>query len=239
MNFIGFPNVEQCHKDSLLRDSLIKESPLNMYAYVLETFKKFSGQNAIPRVVCGIRTQEYLQFSCRPGHEVGDADSIPTIGKQFDKAGFYVEVHNSDMDRRTYTVGMLICWDPKVIFNASVQEFLSEPSIQSIYSNVMCYVNAEKNLPAVAKEQKQEILLFGCYTRDWVAIPIVSKDMYKHAQEVGRALRRYPMYVGLRKDNRRLDTWSMIVCWDEQIVQDMGPCSADLEFEGQVPKEWV
>lgn len=239
MNFVGFPNVEQCHSASLLKQQMLRETPLRLYTDVIETFKRFEGQNAIPRVVCGVRTQEYLQFMCRPGHEQADVEDIAQVAAQFRKANFYVELHNNEIECKTYTASLLICWDPKVLFNYSVQGFLCEPSIQSIYSNVMCYVNAERNLPAIAKEQKQEILLFGCYTREWVSLPIVSKAMYKDAQEVGRALHKYPMYVGFRKDKRRVDTWSMIVCWDEQIVKDMGPCSADLEFEGQVPKEWV
>lgn len=237
MDVKGIPSIEDMHNAYLKTCADKRESSLGMYAYILEVLKKFSGMNAIPRVICDIVTQEYLRFQCREGHPK-DLEEIPLIAKEFAKAGYYVELNNSDLDISTETVSFLFCWDSQVIENYEIKIMLPDPQDYSLYCTVLSYMNAEKRLPESTIDQKEEINIDACYTKQWTAVSIISSDMYNRAIRVGHLLWDRGKYIGIRKDPRKTECWTMFVCWDPRITTYRGEATQFLEFEGYVPKSW-
>lgn len=237
MLFKGFPDVKDMHTLSVTADNILSESSLNFYLYILESIKKFSGLNSLSRIVCDIRTREYMIFFARKGHDK-DIEDIPEIADRFQRAGYYVETDLDKVSVLSGTCFLLICWDPEVIKYNQLKSKITDEGDLEFYMTVCQYVKAEKNLLESYEDIKDELLINGCFTKKWVSISVINDDMYRHAMNIGKFLWGEEFYVGIIENKRRAHTWTLFVCWDDQIIQSKGDISETLEFHGSIPKSW-
>lgn len=163
---------------------------------------------------------------------------LPSVAKDLESLGYYVEVDNTHVAQISQTSSMVICWDPMVNVAKKARDSFVDPSMFQLYITIMQYVRAEKSIEDLTINPKSEIQINGFITRKWVSISLVTADMYEEALAVGTFLWDNAYYVGICKDNRRRLAWTMFVCWEPSIVKTKGEHDEVFTFNGEIPKTW-
>lgn len=221
--------------------------------YVYSNMEPHKGVNDVPRVVCGVETQEYMVVPVRMQRKE-DVNEAYAAVDSLRHAGFYAQVLGTAGTAVKYTqIAVLVSWDPEVITASAVEAALCDEGSLSLYHIIMDYVRAEKGVQRQAAIQASEVtdeddsapagqvrMKFGdVWTSKWVCLSIVSESSYQEIPVVGAYLWPQGYRMAVMPSTRREGTWVLFVTWDEEVVQAMPEMTGNWNFVGEVPENWV
>lgn len=237
MTYEGFPNPEILHGQSSKIEEDVLFSDLDFMQYTLESLRKFSGLNAVPRVICDTVTREYITFSMRP-QSYDTVEEIKKVADSYRAAGFYVEVDSSVDALASSTVSLLISWSPAVVQSNAAAKSLPHEENYQLYLLVMQYIRAEVSLEKLSMNNKGILCIGDTQTRKWVSISILSHTMYREVLPVCEILWKFGYYVGIAQNPRRDEAWTLFVSWDPAITKQRPEHDLQYSFVGKLPMGW-
>lgn len=228
----------EMHAKAMMEDSQTPQYDMSFFDYVMMRLNNFSGNNYIPRVVCSILTKEYIIIAARPKC-CSDELELPEVAERLKKKGYYVDVEDDNIARLSNTMSMLICWDPLVSTVVNAKGQIADPKSFNLYMTAMQYIRAEEAMSELPVSIKEELVIEEVYTKKWVSIALVSETMRQEALIVGDFLWDKGYYVGIERNARRENTWTMFISWDHRIAVRKGEHAEDFAFNGRKPESWT